>query len=130
MKIKVILGFLDPRDPEQKAARRAVVLGEIERGGRRYLLVAPATTYFARKGVVPPGHVLVQASSLCREGSGFTPDIDVFISVRDASFVSATSPWLAEAKEVGQLNLAKDLRVRDRFVEEVKRFQPREEFVD
>jgi hypothetical protein len=29
-----------------------------------------------------------------------------------------------------KMNLAKDLRVRDRFVEEVKRFQPREEFVD
>ena len=130
MKLDVLLGFLDPRDPKEKAARRAVVLGEIDREGRRYLWVAPATTYFQRKGVVPSGHVLIQACSPCRKGSGFTPDIDILISVRDAAFVSADSPWLAEAEEVGQLNLASDRRIWDRFIEEMKRFQPREVFFD
>jgi hypothetical protein len=130
MNLNVILGFLDPRDPEEKAARRAVILGEISRGGRRYLWVAPATTYFQRKGVVPPGHVLIQAQSPCRKGSGFTPDIDVLVSVRDAAFFSADSPWLAESEVIGQLNLANDRRVWDRFVEEMRRFQPREVFFD
>jgi len=130
MKINVILGFLDPRDPEKKSARRAVVLGEVFKDGRRYLLVAPATTYYQRKGVVPPGHVLIQAQSPCRKGSGFSPDIDILVSVRDARFFSATSPWLAEAQVVGQLNLANDKRVLDRFIEEMRRFQPREVFID
>jgi len=130
MKLNVMLGFIDPSDPEKKTARRAVVLGELQKDGRRYLLVAPATTYFQRRGVVPPGHVLIQTNSPCRKGSGFSPDIDILINVRDSIFVSATSVWVAESRVVGQLNLAKDKRVFDRLIEEIRRFKPREVFLD
>jgi len=130
MKLNVMLGYIDPSDPMKKTARRAVVLGETQREGRSYLLVAPATTYFERRGVVPPGHVLIQNHSPCRKGSGFSPDIDVLINIRDAIFVSATSVWVAGAKVIGQLNLADDKRVFDRLIEEIRRFKPREVFLD
>lgn len=116
--LKVIRGFLHPHDLARKGARRAVVLGEY----RDHWVVAPATTYFERKGVVPPGHVLLAKTTPARKRSGFDADLDILVSIRDAVRVSPASPWIEGAEQIGVLDLEVDLRVLRRFGEEIKAF--------
>jgi hypothetical protein len=129
MKLKVISGYIDPLDRAHKAGRRGLVLGAQTRDGRRYLLVAPATTYYARKGTVPPGHVLLQVGSPARKRSGFDP-IDILINIRDARWLAEDSYWLDGHTVIGQLDLSADKRIKARFAEELRAFPPQEVYYE
>jgi hypothetical protein len=127
MELKVIRGYIDPLD--RTKSRPGVVLGTRIREGNRYLLVAPATTYYARKGTVPPGHVLLQVGNAARKRSGFD-QVDVLINIRDARWLAQDSYWLEGHAVNGQLDLSADKRTGVRFAEELDAFPPKEVYYD
>jgi hypothetical protein len=118
MKVKIIRGFLHPRDLARKGDRRAVVLGEY----RDHWVVAPATTYFERSGRVPPGHVLISPKT-CGQFSrtGFDRD-EILISIRDAVRVERGSVWLSGVSQIGGFDIEKEPRLLRRFGEEIRAF--------
>ncbi len=119
MEFRVIKGLCSPYDQEKKPGRRAVVIKE--QGG--YLLLAPATTYFARTGTVPRGSVLLTEKSTAYAGSGFDKP-EILISLRDAMIIRKDSIWLKGAKPVGTLQTSKDLRFEANFLQTMKEYPP------
>jgi hypothetical protein len=128
MKLQVIWGYVDPLDDCAKA-RPGVILWQQVQDGRHYLLVAPATTYYARKGTVPTGHVLLQVGNAARKHSGLSP-VDTLINIRDARWLSQDSYWLEGHTVIGQLDLSADKRIKARFAEELRAFPPQEVYYD
>ena len=109
----VFRGFLDPEDREQKSDRRCVVLGMLD-GGR--VLLAPVTSYPARKGlVVPPGSVLLTKESPAYKGSGFTVDA-VAINIKDVLMTNLDSRWCKNLERVGTLRILRDKRLADNLI--------------
>lgn len=126
MKLRVIRGFLHPRDLARKGDRRAVVLGEY----RDHLVVAPVTTYFERSGRVPPGHVLIDRKTCASFGrTGFDRD-QVLVSIRDAVRVARDSIWLESSSQIGVLDLDAEPRLLRRFGEEIQAFPIGERIYD
>lgn len=108
--LAVVNGYVNPNDPEGKQ-RFAVVWPK----GDKWV-IAPCTTYFARKARVPYGSVLVDKSMhpAVYRNSGFTADSSCF-SLKDAEVVSTGSSVFNGCKHIGMLDLTKDKRVRDQF---------------
>ncbi len=118
MKLRVIRGFLHPRDLARKGDRRAVVLGEYQ----DHVVVAPTTTYFERSGRVPPGHILIDKKACASFGrTGFDRD-QILVSVRDAVRVACDSVWLESVSQIGVLDLDAEPRLLRRFGEEIQAF--------
>jgi hypothetical protein len=127
MKLKVISGYVDPLD--RTKSRPGVILGTDIQEGKCYILVAPATTYYARKGVVPTGHVLIQVGNAARKRSGLSP-VDTLINIRDARWLAEDSYWLDGHTVIGQLDLSADKRIKARFAEELRAFPPQEVYYE
>ncbi|MCX8016350.1 MAG: hypothetical protein N2690_00405 [Rhodocyclaceae bacterium] len=118
MRLTVLKGVLHHQDRARKGAHRAVLLGKKEGA----VLLAPCTTYYGRRGIVPPGHVLVNSQNCPSfEGTGFDQP-NILIGVRDAFFASPRSPWAVEATQIGVLDLSKATRVQALMAQAIKEF--------
>ena len=120
--LKVLKGIIDPQDPDQKSARRGILLGYKEGGA---IFVAPCTTYFERTGRVPPGHVLLNEKNCPSFSKTGFDKREILINIRDAFCAAPNSKWVAAAEEVGFLDLKSAPRVRDLIGQCLREFPPR-----
>lgn len=119
MKFEVMKGCVCPKDAAGKTARRGVIL--FRKGG--FVGIAPATTYSARTGRVPPGGLLLTNKSAAFPSSGFDVH-EVNISIRDIYIVREDSSWMLNAEKVGIIDTDLDKRLHANMQQLMREFPP------